>query len=404
MIRKHGRPGITLTEVLVAMFVMALGLLALLTLFPLGAFQMAQAIKDDRTSQAAMQADGYLRDYWRNNVVDPASATSDPILPAAFDRPNAKIGSTTNDALYHPTYNLDFNPRPALTPLVGTAGQPSYPVLVDPQGYTARSSSNAERFWVAGSLIPRRNLGIRLPPSDPNYTAVQPLGFRGLDTARGEPFQVCTLTDDMTFAASGTTPRDPTSGLPVVSRQGRYTWAAVVQRPQNEHASVATLHILVFDGRPPGLAVSGDEVAVTASLTVGDRAVTVTIPDRGGDQAPLVRRGGWLMDGTMSRVELKIPAVSPGVQGVDYVIARSANFYRIAGVTEVGSTGGATTYTLDLESPIRPMWNGAATALDTSSGPPVTVPLPYAAQLYFFAGLAEVFERPMLKPDRADAR
>src|SRR5437763_12971326 len=51
-----GRPAVTLTEVLVAIFVMGIGLLALLVLFPLGALSMAQALKDDRASQAAAQA------------------------------------------------------------------------------------------------------------------------------------------------------------------------------------------------------------------------------------------------------------------------------------------------------------------------------------------------------------
>jgi hypothetical protein len=48
--------GSTLTEVLVAIFVMAIGLLALLALFPLGALSMAQAIKDDRTAAIAADA------------------------------------------------------------------------------------------------------------------------------------------------------------------------------------------------------------------------------------------------------------------------------------------------------------------------------------------------------------
>src|SRR5260370_23618880 len=51
------RGGITLIETLVAIFIMAIGLLALLTLFPLGALSMAQAIKDDRVAQGAQQAD-----------------------------------------------------------------------------------------------------------------------------------------------------------------------------------------------------------------------------------------------------------------------------------------------------------------------------------------------------------
>jgi Tfp pilus assembly protein PilV len=41
------RAGLSRVEVLVAMFIMALGMIALLTLFPLGALQMGQALKDD---------------------------------------------------------------------------------------------------------------------------------------------------------------------------------------------------------------------------------------------------------------------------------------------------------------------------------------------------------------------
>jgi hypothetical protein len=52
----RGQAGVTLLEVLTAIFVMAIGLLALLTLFPLGALEMAQAIEDDRAGAAAQSA------------------------------------------------------------------------------------------------------------------------------------------------------------------------------------------------------------------------------------------------------------------------------------------------------------------------------------------------------------
>jgi hypothetical protein len=48
--------GISLAEVLVAIFVMGIGLLALLALFPLGALTMAEAIKDDRAGAIAGEA------------------------------------------------------------------------------------------------------------------------------------------------------------------------------------------------------------------------------------------------------------------------------------------------------------------------------------------------------------
>jgi hypothetical protein len=50
--------GSTLLEVLTAIFVSGLALLALLTLFPLGALRMADAIKDDRTAAVADEAVG----------------------------------------------------------------------------------------------------------------------------------------------------------------------------------------------------------------------------------------------------------------------------------------------------------------------------------------------------------
>ena len=50
------RSGITLIEVLVAIFIVGVGLLALLNLFPVGALELAQAIKDDRTAAIADQA------------------------------------------------------------------------------------------------------------------------------------------------------------------------------------------------------------------------------------------------------------------------------------------------------------------------------------------------------------
>src|SRR5947209_15330729 len=103
------RPGLTMTEVLVALFVMALGTIAILTMFPLGMVQMGQALKDDRTSQAASSADGFMRWYWKTYVVE-TSADGGLSGPAsAFDNDNG-----------------------ALTPAL--PNEPSYPVFVDPIG------------------------------------------------------------------------------------------------------------------------------------------------------------------------------------------------------------------------------------------------------------------------------
>lgn len=50
------RPGVTLLEVLTAIFIMGIGMLALLTLFPVGALSMARAVRDDRAATIAANA------------------------------------------------------------------------------------------------------------------------------------------------------------------------------------------------------------------------------------------------------------------------------------------------------------------------------------------------------------
>jgi prepilin-type N-terminal cleavage/methylation domain-containing protein len=80
--------GSTLIEVLVAIFVMAIGLLAVLTVFPLGALSMAQEIKDDRTAAVASEATAlsalgeglvsrtadFVEDSVSNGLVNPETA------------------------------------------------------------------------------------------------------------------------------------------------------------------------------------------------------------------------------------------------------------------------------------------------------------------------------------------
>ena len=53
------RRGITLVEVLVSIFIMAVGMICLLTLFPVGAISIAQALRDDRAAQAVSNATAY---------------------------------------------------------------------------------------------------------------------------------------------------------------------------------------------------------------------------------------------------------------------------------------------------------------------------------------------------------
>jgi hypothetical protein len=80
------RPALSMVEVLMAMFIMAIGMMALLALFPLGAVSMAQALKDDRCASTASMAENVaiamnLRHDNNVNTAFAAEATaSQPLL------------------------------------------------------------------------------------------------------------------------------------------------------------------------------------------------------------------------------------------------------------------------------------------------------------------------------------
>jgi len=413
---------VTLTEVLVALFVMAIGMISLLTLFPLGAMQVGQALRDDRCTQLARQADGYIRQAWRNDVVlnngnnesyfwgmdDPylvvkyntAAATAaggsimrfvgsnaaptqwysfpaplvigSPIFGAQANAPtnNPPTQFTISGEAVRPTpgtVTLSSNEAFVQTSTANSIGT-SYPVLLDPAGLNSRTLSDVERGWV-GKLNPPA--GVSPHPNAMRLPRRTCLATNPLTSPAPVPvsaFELTTLVDDMTFAANGA------PSLGVLGRQGRYSWAAVVQRPRNDARLVADLTVLVFDGRSQ-LPQAGDElvVAPNANYAAGSRTVSVTLPNRTGDTSPvLLRRGGWVIDGT-------IDSVSP--------FRRQFLAYRVSGFTEVTVGAAATTYDVDLETPLK-------TAL--TDGSVVGTP---ASQLYLFSGLIEVFTRPPLRAD-----
>src|SRR5262245_31492828 len=128
------RPGATLIEVLVAIFVMSIGLMALLALFPLGALRMAQAIKDDRAANTA--------------------ATGSSLAQARDLRNDITVGGFAADPSW-PWLDAYADPNPPGTPpaqrvYVADPDGPSYPVFVDPIGFFM-AVSYYDRWWVGGS-------------------------------------------------------------------------------------------------------------------------------------------------------------------------------------------------------------------------------------------------------------
>jgi hypothetical protein len=413
---KTSRPGVSLTEVLVAMFVMALGMIALMTLFPLGAMQVGQALRDDRASQLARQADGYLRQWWRHEIVPNPNNTESAFW--ALDDPNLILRKPVGNGVFLDCYlgtNTSYAPVSAVGPgfqlltnsniatpavptspfiLIPTAtypplpaapvisdfsvqvtlgsptSRPSYPVMIDPNRFKYQLGS-MEMTWVArssvatpyGLLLPRRSTNAALVINPPTQT--KPLI---------DPIDLAGLTDDMSF-----TPNGAPQGGTVIGRQGRFTWTAVIQRPRNDVRTVADLHVLVYDQRPV-LPQPRDEYVgpPDVAATTGTRTITVTLPNRGENQAVLIRRGGWVIDGTIDT------STTPTAAG----IRRNFLPYRISGITE-----GATNTTATLLAPF------GTTTFDIDLETPLKADLTTSSQLYFLAGLIEVFQRPQLRPD-----
>jgi hypothetical protein len=235
------RNGTTLVEVLVAIFIMAIGLLTLLTLFPLGALSMAQAIKDDRTAHAA--ASGAA-------IAEACNIRNDPLVLQAF----------TN---------------PGIVPPAQQDGS-SYPVFVDP---IAVEVLNINRL----AAFPRVSL---------SFISGQQTRTDRIRYAN----KWFTLLDDMNFYKDGNGVGTPVIDGQSIEREGRYSWAYLLKRPRLRD-SVADLTVVVFSGRP---AIAPLAESQFGSIAFNTTSNVVVLPYPAGNK-PSIRKGSWIMDATYQR-------------------------------------------------------------------------------------------------------
>jgi hypothetical protein len=304
---RHSRKGGTLVEVLVAIFIMAIGLLALLTLFPLGALTMARSLTDDRVSTAASEAAAMARTWQLQN---------DPNVAPAFQGglgfpklPSAGAGATV--------------------PIV-----PGYPVFVDPSGSASSITLGA---------VPAFSPGI--PRVSPSYVSA---GVPSLQIAKW-----FTLADDLTYTKVdaptswlGYTVPQPKGGVAVIGnpgnlqREGRYSWSYMLRAPNCLATNVAEMTVIVYANRPAGL-LTGERTYAPVIFNHGATSVDVTWG--AGQEKPPVRAGSWVLDATV------VNGLNPEPYGF---------FYRVVAVSDTGPNS----VNIELQTPIKPSYPAQAAA------------------------------------------
>ncbi len=329
-LNNYSRPGATLLEVLVAIFIMGIGLIALLVLFPLGALTMAKAIRDERAAQAAV---------FGSSMANVANVRRDPVL---YDAKN--------------NIDLFYNPKPGLTQT--DVEKKSFPVFVDPVGfYTAAGLASQDSV----GNIPLANTNFLLRRTRVSYTPAPGV----------EVYKWFTFQDDIIFDKEGNA--KITGVGPLIERDVRYSLAYLLQRPRTADPAVVECAVVVYDSRPVGLSGNLD----LAEYPYYQVTPVAKAPEVAFDPAANLVRIRYGIE--------NLPAAAPPIRSGDWVLDVSviggdphAYFYRVAGVTEASDAVSAYV-DLETQQPLRGFGN---VAVDSTSG----------ARLLFLEGVAEVFE------------
>ena len=381
------RSGVTLVEVLVAIFVMGIGLIALLTLFPIGMLRMARAIHYERSVQSARNADA-------NAIIHGIRQDIDVVT-------DIRVGGDPYNAL-NPNWDVFRNPCPILprnafpAPVPGLLNadpyHDSYAIFVDPIGFN-NLPTGASQDWVGG-FEPTRNA----PPFASNVGS-PPLNYKGglrrrpvEFVRRGAPpiatrnlriLTAFTLWDDMVFEANtgnASLPGTPQSVAGIVLRDPRFSWGYTMRRPMTSDRSIVDCSIVVFDKRSLSITGAGSlSEHVYPNLTYFNHlnnTITIDIT-AAATVPPPVRAGDWIMDVTPYN-----PTPTSG--------AAHAYWYRIVAAEEIVNNGRRFAR-FEVQQPIRGV-NQFPGTFQTWAGTPAMA-LGFQGTSVILEGVAEVFDK-----------
>jgi hypothetical protein len=340
-------------EVMIATAILAIGTLAIMALFPIGAVNMARAINQNRAADHAQNSDGMFRLYWKRAWLDQNGGG----IRSHDDAMNPLIDPDWQMIAFLDAYPIP-NAPPAMIP--PASSQPGFPVLIDPIGWRTQIQYGAlNQQYVAGQVGLPVRCNLAATPFPGPYTP----------TIRNT-----TMLDEFSYDRNG----EPSALTGQLDRGGRYNVSWLIQRPKNNVADQVNLTVLVFAGRSPTDTPSAETVfqAVAANYLplVDPKPKSLTITYNPNNGRPGFLKGKWVAFTTPIQPQ---PA-PPNGTGVPYP---SFDFYRIAAVTDIDDV----TINLEFEQPLRTydttlmQWNAGTGNLTGS--------------LVIFDNLFEVFDR-----------
>jgi hypothetical protein len=348
-------------EVMIATAILAIGTLAIMALFPIGAVNMARAINQNRAADHAQNSDGIFRLYWKRAWLDPNGGGIRSRTDAAMNSNEEMIALLDRQ----PPINYLLPPN-----IPEGSSQPSYPVLVDPIGWRNQLQN--------GAIYQRYVNGL----NGPNGPMMLPVRCNLAATPFPGPYtptiRNTTMLDEFSFDRNG----EPSALTGQLDRGGRYNVSWLIQRPNNSVADQVNLTVLVFAGRSPTDTPSAETVfsAVAANYLplVDPKPKSLTVAYNPNNGTPGFLKGKWIAFTTPIQPQ---PA-PPNGTGVQYP---AFDFYRIAAVTDNGGT-----LDVELEQPLRTY----------DLGTPLGTALPgwqangnLNGSVIFFDNLFEVFDR-----------
>lgn len=335
------RSGTTLIEVLVAIFVMGIGLIALLTLFPIGVLRFVQAIHDNKSAQSGANA---------HAISIAQNVRNDPLVVTVPSDPDSN-GAPIPDVFKNPYPNKAGQPSGMLN---ADDYAESYAIFVDPVGYYSVPALTSAQDWVGGV---------------PGMLRRRPVSFVANNLDIHKNF---TLWDDISFDRSSTisaAPGSPQRVANAIFRDSRFSWGYLLRRPQTVDRSVVDCSVVVFDERPLSLSGTMTLAEYIYPKTYFDTTRNAITIDYTNSVPPPIRPGNWILDATV-------------IAQTVTTATQHAYYYRVVAVNDISTT----MVQYEVQNPLRGFNNLPA-------GYPTDATYGYQGTAIIIDGVAEVFEK-----------